>query len=245
MQGWGRPEQDALHRRVVQEPGPGLLHDSGDRLPFLGRVDDAARHGGAHGEHGLRLLAHGLGQRLQVEPPSAVDHPERHQAGHAAGKADTVDEAGVGRVADDDLVAGLQHGKQRVEDARKAARRDHALRAPVVGDAGVGLEPRDHRLPERVNAEEGQVAVRVVARHSRVGGVDGGLGRRNVGIQVLQPEHLGIERGIRRIAHAVDADAGDVAQSRDRHRPVAAALDARSGPVQSSCRGMKFDQAMT
>ena len=104
-----------------------------------------------------------------------------------------------------------------------------ALRAPVVGDAGVALEPRHHRLSERVGAEEGQIAVGVVARRSGAGGLDGGLGRRDVGIQVLQTEHVRIARSVRRVAHPVDPDAGDVAQSRYRHRLLTAVLGRRRG----------------
>ena len=194
-------------------------------------MDDAARHGRAHGEHDPRSRARRVAQCIQVQSPAAADHPQRHQPGHTAGEADAVQQAGVGRIADDDLVAGLQHGEQCVEDARQSARRDHALRSPVVRDARIGPQPGNDRLSQSLDAEERQVAVGFIASRGGTSGLDRGPRRRDVGIEVLQPEHLRIARGVRRIAHLVDADAGNVQQARYRH-----CLDPRSGPFMTHPR---------
>ena len=53
---------------------------------------------------GRRPLPDGGGERVPVEPPLALDDAERH-AWDAAGEVDAVDDAGVGRVGDDHLVA--------------------------------------------------------------------------------------------------------------------------------------------
>ena len=140
-----------------------------------------------------------------VEPPFAVLDRQRRERRRAAGEPHAVHEAGVDRVGEDDLVAGIDRREQHVEHALAAAARDHDLALGVVGRA-VALRDvvGDRRAQVEIAGErQPRVADRVVERLAR----DlPRLGRkRQVGVQVLEPEHVGI--GDRR-GHPVDAEAG-------------------------------------
>lgn len=57
----------------------------------------------------------------------------RDVAWDAAGEPDAVDQASVGRIGDDDLLAGLEDGKKGVQDAVEAAGDADTLMERVVG----------------------------------------------------------------------------------------------------------------
>jgi hypothetical protein len=64
---------------------------------------------------------------------------------------------------------------------------------------------------------EREVAVGCVVVHRGVGDLPGHRGRRNVGVEVLQPEQIGVAGRAGGIADLVHADPRDVRQSRDGH----------------------------
>jgi hypothetical protein len=79
-----------------------------------------------------------------------------HVAGDCAREPDPVDQPGVDRIADDDLLAGLHGGQQHIEDAVQAAGHADALRARVVAVARAGADVRRRGLAQREVALKGQ-----------------------------------------------------------------------------------------
>jgi hypothetical protein len=132
------------------------------------------------------------------------------QAGNAAGEPGAVDDAGVRGVAEQHLVARIDDGEHDLEDRRGAAAGHDDLALGVVAAAGaLGQEVADRRAQIAI-AGEGQPAVglRRLEAPDRLGDR---LGReRQVGVEVLQPEH--VAPGVGRVRQPVDAEAADVLQ---------------------------------
>jgi len=66
-------------------------------------------------------------------------------------------------------------------------------------------------------SHERQVAVAGVVFDRLMTGQDGCAGRRDVGVHIFQAEDVRIMGGIGGIAHAVDADSGNVLEAGDGH----------------------------
>ena len=110
---------------------------------------------------------------------------------------DPIDDPGVGRVGDDDLVAGAHGRQESVQQSFHPAAGDDDLALRVVAVPGaLGSEVGD-RLPQRHIAGEREPAVRLGLLERLARGRDG-LGReRQVGVQVLEAENrpLGVRPG--------------------------------------------------
>ena len=139
---------------------------------------------------------------------------QRHEAGDGADEAHPVEHAGVGRVGEHDLVAGVGEAEERVEHRVALAGGDHDL-PRVVARAAAALDRRRDRLLQVVPAREGQPAVRVVGADRLAGRLQRGGGRRDVRVEVLEPQHLRVVAG--RGGDPVDAEAGDVLEPADAH----------------------------
>ncbi len=139
--------------------------------------------------------------------------PEGDEPGRAADEVDAVDDAGVGGVGDDHLVARVHGDEEGVQEPLHAAAGDDDLALGVVQvPRALGREVGD-RHAEREVAGEGEPAVRL--RRLQARGRDGdGLGREGeVGVEVLHAEHrpplARAHRLLGRGRDAVDAEAPD------------------------------------
>ena len=141
---------------------------------------------------------------------------QRHEARDPAGQPYAIQHACVGRVGEHDLVTGIGQAEERVEHRVALAARDHDLAEPVVGRASAPLDLRSHRLFEVVAAGERQPAVRVVLADGGPRRLDHGHVGRDVGVEVLEAQDVGIVA--RGGGDAIDAEAGDVGEAADAHR---------------------------
>ena len=181
--------EDPFHRGVVDEEEVSLPAEIADELP-VGLVERASRrHRGAHEQQGRGSIAHGGGERVPVEPPLALGHPERHGSRRPAGEVDAVDEAGVGRIGDDHLVAGVDRHQKRVEDAFEASAGDHDLALRVVGVARASGEEGGDRLAQLHVAGEREPAVRLRRLQAPGRDADRLRRQRQVGVEVLHAQH--------------------------------------------------------
>ena len=101
-------EEHAFEPRQVQEPHVALAADRGNGLPFLVAGDPPGRQRRAADEKDARSLVHGGPQNVEVESPLAVGDPERDETRDGADEPHPIDHARVGRVGEDDLVAGIR-----------------------------------------------------------------------------------------------------------------------------------------
>ena len=190
--GWTeRPavEEQALHGRVVDEEEVALAAEVADREPVV-LVEVAARgHRRAHEEKAGGLRADDVVEPVAVEAPAVLLGEERDEARDAAGKPDAVDDARVGRVGDDHLVAGIHGAEDGVEKRLHSARSDDDLALGVVAvTAPLGGEVGDRRAQVEV-AGEREPAVRLRVVEFRAGDLER-LGRkREVGVEVLHAEN--------------------------------------------------------
>ena len=206
-------EQQPLHRGVEDQRQVVLHAQRGDRAPVLGIEETARGHRRRHQQHRAHARAHGGPQRFAVELPFAAGREaKRHVLRRAAREPDAVEQAGIGRVGHQHLVADLHRGQQGIEDAREPAGRDHAM-ARLVGHAReLGHMARRDLAQPRL-ADEGQVAVVRVLGGGAHGARHGlGIGR-DVDVEVLEPQEGRAFGIVGDGAHAVDADAGDVGQA--------------------------------
>jgi hypothetical protein len=118
-------------------------------------------------------------------------HRDRGRPGHAHA-ADHADVRGVG---DDDLVAVLDGGEQGIEEALGAAAGDDDLLVGVVGDAAAALKVLGDGQAQVVQAIEGQVRVGGVLANALAGRGDHCWRRRDVGVEVLEAQDLGVGAG--------------------------------------------------
>jgi hypothetical protein len=92
-----------------------------------------------------------------------------------------------------------------------------SLRAGVVPVAGHGADVLGYGLPQHAMALERQVAVGVIVFYCGTGDLPGDRGRREISVEVLQPEEIRVPGGVGGIADLVHADSRDVRQARDGH----------------------------
>jgi hypothetical protein len=166
-------------------------------------------------EDGASPIRHGRDKRVQVEPPFPVTHHERHEPWHGAHQAHAVDHPRVRRIGEDDLISGIGEAEEGVEDGGALAAGDDDLPPSVVARAAATLDERRHRLLEVVATGERQPAVRVVLADRRPGGLHRGGGGRDVGVEVLEAQDLGVVAGCS--GDAVDVEARDVLETPDAH----------------------------
>ena len=87
-----------------------------------------------------------------------------------------------------------------------------AFGARIVAVAGQGADVPGRGLAQRAVPLERQVAVGVIRLHRGVGDLAGHRGRRHVGVEVLQPQQIGVPGGVGGVADLVDPDSRDVPQ---------------------------------
>ena len=224
--------EDALHGGVVQEPGVRLAAEVGHGLPFRSGQNSAARHRRAHHQHDARPAFAGGAERVHVEAPAAPLGPIRHQHRRAAGDPDAVEQPDVDRIGRDHGVAGFEEREQGRQDAAEAARGDEAGSPPIVVEPGQGTDVRGRGPAQDVGPEERQIAVRVVLVHRAPRRLEGGGGRAEVRVEVLEAQHGGIGQRVGLIAHPVDADARHAAEPA--HRRVWRSRGGRGGATEVS-----------
>ena len=209
-------EEDPLHRRVDDEEKVALAAELRDDVPRLPIEHRARRHRRAHHQEHARAIVDGGAEAVEVEAPAGRARLEPGEAWHAAGDPHPVQQPGVDRIGEHDLVARLERGEQDVEDPVQAAGGDQRLTPVdlVHAAADVGGDGSSQPLVPG----EREVAVRVVV-------VDRGAGRLErsgegpkIRVEVLEPEELGVGRAVGGVAHAVDADPGNTLETGDRHR---------------------------
>jgi hypothetical protein len=211
-------EDDPFHGGVPDDPGAVPADRTGQGVEVLSGQDGAGRHGRAHQQHGRRLRADGRGQLIRVGGPAEVTRDAGHVPGNPARQPDAVDQAGVDRIADYHFLPGFHRGQQDVENAVQAAGHADALPARVVVVAGHGADVLGRGLAQGAMALERQIAVGRVVADRGPGDVAGHHGRRHVGVEVLQPQEIGIASGIGGVTDLVHADSRDVRQTRDGHK---------------------------
>ena len=201
-------EDDPLHGGVVDQPAAAPPAERADRVPLGGLEHGARGHRGVHHEQRAGAIARRGLEHVEVQAPGAVATPEGHEDGRRAGHPHAADHADVGRVGDDDLVALLHGGEQRVEQPLGAAAGDDHVLLGVVGDAGLAQQPLGDGLAELGQPVEGQVGVGRVDAHAGARGLEHRGGRRHVGVEVLQAQDIGV--GARGAGGGVDAELGEV-----------------------------------
>ena len=132
------------------------------------------------------------------------------RAGAPAGQPDPVHQPGVDRVADDHLLARLDGGQQHVQDAVEPAGHADALRVRVV--ATPADRARHGRPPPRAARSAPGTAGSCWPRPASTAAwvTCGRGGRRDVGVQVLQPEEPRVAGRVGRVADLVHTDPRDV-----------------------------------
>ena len=185
----------------------------GDQAPVLRVEQTAARHRRGHKQERPGLGADGPPQGIAIEAPGlARRKDEGDEPRFAAGETDAIDQPGVGRVRNDDLLTDLRSGQQHVQDAGQATGTDHAVSVSVVVQAGKLRYVAGRRLAQLLLPDERQIAVVRVG----LGGAprprhDLGVGW-DVDVQVLEAQQVAAGQvGAR--SHAVDADSRDRLQA--------------------------------
>jgi hypothetical protein len=128
---------------------------------------------------------------------------QRHEPRHGADEAHPLDHPGVGRVGDDDLVAGVGEREQGIEHVVAVALRDDDLAIRVVRRAPSALDQPSHRFLHLVEPRKRQVGVGLVAADRGARHIHDVWMRRHIGIEILKPQNLRIRPRGR--GHAVDA----------------------------------------
>jgi hypothetical protein len=149
---------------------------------------EPGRHRRAHEQHDGRAWRDRGRERLGVDAPAVGPRRRGHEPGHAAREPHAVHEPGVDRVAQHDLLAGLDGREQYVEDPVEAAHRAEALGVRVVRAAGERPDVPRGRLPERAPPLEREPAVRRVVVDRGAGQVQRDLRWPEVGVEVLEPQ---------------------------------------------------------
>ena len=180
-------EDDPLHQRPVEQPEVVLADDLGDGLPFLRLEHAAGRERRIHQEEDARARAGRGTEGVEVEPPRAVAHLQRHEARQRARQPDPVDHARVHGVCDEHLVARIGEREQRVEQSVPLAAGDHDLGPRVVGPPAAALDVRCDRALDVEAAGEREVAVELVEAGRCARRLDRLGRRRQVGVEVLEP----------------------------------------------------------
>ncbi len=158
----------------------------GHQSPIVFIENAAAGHRRRHQQHRPTAGSDCRLQRLSVEaPPATRFKNERHLARHAARQPDSVQQSRIGGVGDDHFVINVDGRQQRVEDARKASRGDHAV-AGAVGHTRRRGHMRCRGLPKLVLSDERQITVRRVLTGARPGSRDRLLVGRHIGVEVLE-----------------------------------------------------------
>ena len=206
-------EQEPLHRRIENEGEVAARAQLGNIVPVVPVEATARRHGRRHQKHGRRARADGGRERVEVEPPGRAGRKgEGHEFRHAAGQTDPVDEACIGGVGDDHLIAYIDRCQQHIQDAGEATGGDDAVAGAGIGVACESGHMGGGGIAQSGLADEGQIAVVAVGRRRFAGARDRLRVGRNVDIEVLEPEII-FARDIRNRPHSVDADAGNVLQT--------------------------------
>src|SRR5205814_9052514 len=117
-------------------------------------------------EEETRALAGRGGQGLRIERPLSVDDAKRYGPLACAHKADTVEQPGVRRIGEHNLVSRIRQAKEGVQHRIAFAASDHDLSASIARPAAA-LDVCGYRLLEIVAASEGQPAVRFVLADRR------------------------------------------------------------------------------
>ncbi|CAG9263243.1 hypothetical protein BCEP4_290015 [Burkholderia cepacia] len=205
-------EKQPFHRAVEDQQQIVLHAQARDQLP-VGRIEEAARrHRRRHQQHGPRFRTDCCPQcRLVQLPFAARREGERDLLGHTARQADAVQQTGVGRIGDDDFVARLDGGEQRVQNAGESARRHHHL---------VGREalPRKRRhvggsaRAQPILTDERQIGVGRVSLDGFSGEGERFRSGWEVGIEIFESQKVDVGMVGDR-THAIDADAGNVLQT--------------------------------
>ena len=102
-----------------------LLTEPRQQFEILARIDHRGGIERIVEQHRLGLVVEGTSQRLLGQPP--MRRLETHQTRNAAGLADDRQIGVIDRLEDDDLVAGLDHRKDRAGQRFGAARGHHHL----------------------------------------------------------------------------------------------------------------------
>ncbi len=208
-------EEDAFEPRQVEEPNVTLAADRGDGVPFLVARHPPRRQRRAADEQHARALVHCGLQDVEVEPPLAVGDPERDEARDGADEPHPIYHARVGRVGEDDLVAGIGEAEERVEHPVALAARNHNLAAPVIARPAAALDVGRHRLLQVVAAGERQPTVRLVLADCRPGRLHRLGGRRDVRVEVLQAQNLRVVA--RRGGNPIDVESRNLIRTRHFH----------------------------
>jgi hypothetical protein len=93
---------------------------------------------------------------------------------------------------------------------------DDDLSAAVIPRTAPSLDKRRNSVLQVVAARKRQPAVRLVLADGRPGRIHSDGRGRNVGIEILQTEHVRIVAGRRR--DTIDVEAGDLFETPDAHR---------------------------
>ena len=142
--------------------------------------------------------------------------------GDGSGEMNTVDQAGVDRVGQDHLGAGLGDGQQRVQHAVESAGHADALAVLVIPAAAQPLDVGRRGLAQLALPFERQVAVRGVRVDRATGHIEGDGWGPQIGVQVLQAQHGRVSGRVGPVTDHVHPDARDLPQPADRHRDLRA-----------------------
>jgi hypothetical protein len=183
-------EQDLVHPGVIQKPRVRALEGVHHRLPLLVVEHVARGHRRAHQQCRPRVGRDGGGEPLQIEPPAAIRHHERHKRRARAGEPDPPDQPSVRRVCEHDLIAGIDGGQDCAQRGRRRATRDHDLVLGVVRAPALRLQTPSHDLTQWLQAREGKPAVRGVGPDGVTRRLDRYQRRRHVRVEVLHPQDI-------------------------------------------------------
>jgi hypothetical protein len=207
--------EDALEAAPVQEPEVALRAQPRDRFPLLVAGDPTRRERRVVDEHDARSVRRGSPQRLEVQPPLAAVGVQRHEPRLGSGQPHAVDHAGVRRVGQDDLVAGVGEAEEGIEHGLALPAGDDDLAARVVRRPAPPPHVLGDRLLEVLAAVEREPAVGVVLADRGAGRLERGGRRRDIRVQVLHAQDIRVVA--RRGGDLVDVEARDVPQAVDGH----------------------------
>jgi hypothetical protein len=201
-------EEEPLHCSVVDQKEVALAAQVADRAPVVLVEVAPRRHRRAHEQEAGCLGPDDALERIPVEAPAALFGDEAHERGRAACESDAVDDPGVRRIGDDDLVAWIDQREDDVQQAFHPADGDDDLPNRVVAMTGaLGGEVRDRRAEIEV-AGEWKPAVGLGGLEE-AGRLRYGLRReRQVGVEVFHPEDRA-SSGVGRGRHAIDPETPD------------------------------------
>ena len=213
---WSPVEQDPFHPREVDQPNVALPADRSDRIPLVVTQVVSRRHTRVRHEDRSGPIADGGRQGVRIEPPFVAFDAQRHHAWHRAHDPHAIDHPRVGRIGQDDLVARIGHGEQGIHHGVAFAARHDDLRLGIEPHARAIGHLCGHRTAKLDLAGERQPAVGIVFSHRLSGRLQRGLGRTEVGVEILQVEDVGVIA--HRQGHPIDSESGNAGHPSGAHR---------------------------